>query len=113
MVRRGSVAAHGTWAPPGGHVDAGEDPVAAAMRELQEETGINAAPVRILQIAEVVTGRTAYLLTTVLATPRTHERGRARSDADELGWFRPDELRRLHELAPGVRFLLERVGLVA
>jgi 8-oxo-dGTP pyrophosphatase MutT (NUDIX family) len=30
------------WLPPGGHVDANEDPVQAALREVREETGITA-----------------------------------------------------------------------
>ncbi|ACU53867.1 NUDIX hydrolase [Acidimicrobium ferrooxidans DSM 10331] len=113
LVRRGSPDANGTWAPPGGHVDPGEDPVAAAIRELAEETGVHAAPVRVLQVAEVLADRGAYVLWTVLATPRGRARGNARSDADALGWFGPDDLRHLRPLAPGVRSLLERLGLIA
>ncbi|TDB81490.1 NUDIX domain-containing protein [Micromonospora sp. KC721] len=39
LIERGD--GHG-WALPGGHVDPGEDPTAAAFRELAEETGLNA-----------------------------------------------------------------------
>lgn len=34
----------GFWSLPGGHVDAGEDPLAAAVREVYEETGIRISP---------------------------------------------------------------------
>ncbi|WP_047573085.1 NUDIX domain-containing protein, partial [Pseudomonas syringae] len=33
-------AALGIWVQPGGHVDPGESPVLAALRELLEETGV-------------------------------------------------------------------------
>ena len=42
--RRGSHGA-GTWAPPGGHLELGEAPIACARRELLEETGLTAGTV--------------------------------------------------------------------
>ena len=50
----------GIWLPPGGHIDANEDPVQAVLREVREETGI---------IAEVVPGGRTYTFTNVQSLP--------------------------------------------
>jgi 8-oxo-dGTP pyrophosphatase MutT (NUDIX family) len=47
VVHRGRVALHwhrklGAWLPAGGHVEPGEDPVQATLREIREEFGIEA-----------------------------------------------------------------------
>lgn len=41
-------AAHGFWQMPQGGIDAGEDPKTAALRELEEETGVRADQVEII-----------------------------------------------------------------
>jgi len=108
LVCRGSGAAIGTWAPPGGHIEAGENPLAAAQRELAEETGLIAVPVRVLQVAEVGQGERASILTTVLMQLRLSPPAKARSDAADIGWFRIEALARA-PLAPGVGSLLTRL----
>lgn len=42
LVERSGGTMSGRWSAPGGHVDAGESTLAAATRELLEETGITA-----------------------------------------------------------------------
>ena len=41
LGRRLSKHGRGTWAPPGGHMEFGESPVEAAVREVKEETGLD------------------------------------------------------------------------
>lgn len=52
LVRRaGTGRADGLWAPPGGHLDAGEFPLAAAVRECAEETGLALDAARVSHCA--------------------------------------------------------------
>lgn len=43
-IRRKHYPFEGQWALPGGFLDEGETPIAAAVRELQEETGVKIRP---------------------------------------------------------------------
>jgi 8-oxo-dGTP diphosphatase len=42
LGRRRGAHGQGTWAPPGGRLEAGEPPATAVERELKEETGLEA-----------------------------------------------------------------------
>lgn len=46
VSQAGKTALHwhrlGLWLPPGGHIEADEDPIQAVLREVQEETGLTA-----------------------------------------------------------------------
>lgn len=51
-IERGRPPSVGRWALPGGRIEPGEEPVAAARRELSEETGLVAADGAHLAVLE-------------------------------------------------------------
>jgi 8-oxo-dGTP pyrophosphatase MutT (NUDIX family) len=54
------------WALPGGRCDAGEAPVAASLRELQEELGLELKPDDVLGQLDDYPTRSGYLITPVV-----------------------------------------------
>lgn len=54
LIERGKGPLRGLWSLPGGHIEAGERARAAALREIQEETGIVAELGGLLDIHEVL-----------------------------------------------------------
>jgi 8-oxo-dGTP diphosphatase len=54
LVERGKGAATGLWSLPGGHIELGETAAAAALRELREETGVEAELVGVAGVRDVV-----------------------------------------------------------
>jgi 8-oxo-dGTP pyrophosphatase MutT (NUDIX family) len=65
--RASSLRSHrGQWALPGGRCDAGETPVAAALRELDEELALELAPDAVLGLLDDYPTRSGYLITPVV-----------------------------------------------
>lgn len=97
LIERARDPFEGHWALPGGFVDAGESPDVAAMRELKEETGVEAVPTVALG-AFGAPGRdprgwvvsVGYL---GFASPDCT--ALAGDDARKVGWFRVDSLPKL------------------
>lgn len=54
LARRTKAPDAGLWGFPGGHVEPGETALAAAVRELREETGIHAEPIEYLTNIDVI-----------------------------------------------------------
>jgi 8-oxo-dGTP pyrophosphatase MutT (NUDIX family) len=69
LTRRASgLRAHSSqWALPGGRCDAGETPVAGALRELHEELGLELGPDDVLGQLDDYPTRSGYLITPVVA----------------------------------------------
>ena len=65
LARRGKEPDAGLWGFPGGHVELGETALQAAVRELREETGVEAHPLGYLPIS------TCCATIRMAASPRT------------------------------------------
>jgi 8-oxo-dGTP pyrophosphatase MutT (NUDIX family) len=66
-LRAAGLRAHGNqWALPGGRCDEGETPMAAALRELDEEIGLKLAPDDVLGMLDDYPTRSGYLITPVV-----------------------------------------------
>lgn len=54
LVRRGRPPRQGQWGLPGGLVELGEPVVAAALREVREETGLTVAPGEVITVVDLI-----------------------------------------------------------
>lgn len=54
LIRRGTPPRQGEWSLPGGRIEAGERTVDAALRELREETGVEAEITGLIDVVDGV-----------------------------------------------------------
>ncbi|TVL88466.1 NUDIX hydrolase [Streptomyces sp. SAJ15] len=96
LIERGWEPFAGSWALPGGHVGAGESSLAAAARELDEETGITVPAADLLQVAAYdAPGRDPrgrYVTVAYTATLPSLVQPTAGDDATAARWWPLDAL---------------------
>lgn len=112
LVRRGQAPNRGAWGFPGGRIEPGEPLAEATLRELREETGVEAEFLRAFAAVDAIstdpeTGAAHhFVLIAGLCRWRAGEPVAA-DDAADAGWFPIDGLDR----APAP--LLDRVAALA
>jgi 8-oxo-dGTP diphosphatase len=98
LIRRGTPPRLGEWSIPGGRIEWGETAMAAARRELLEETGIEAEILGLVDVVDgLFTSRTSgettrhYVMVDYVAraTGGTLQAG---DDAADAAWFALDAL---------------------
>jgi len=114
VVHEGRVLLHfhpklGIWLPPGGHIEPNELPDEAAVREVEEETGVHAElagekalpiayPVQLVRPAgiqvENIPPDHQHIDLVYFAKPILghHEITPAYAEQDHVGWYDPEEL---------------------
>ncbi|NWG16282.1 MAG: NUDIX hydrolase [Chloroflexi bacterium] len=92
LVKRANEPKKGFWTLPGGFVDAGEDPRAAASREVEEETALLVQINRLLDVFH--TPDDGGLADIVIAYDAgvTGGAALAADDAEAVAWFGRDDL---------------------
>ena len=56
LIRRGKAPRKGEWSLPGGGIELDETTKAAALRELREETGVEAEILGLLDVVDLIDG---------------------------------------------------------
>jgi ADP-ribose pyrophosphatase YjhB (NUDIX family) len=103
LIQRGREPTLGFWGFPGGAQELGETIIEAALRELAEETGVDAEAPRILDAFDAIetdeAGRVRrhFTIVAVGLDWRAGE-GQAGDDAAATGWFSPQSLHAIRVL---------------
>ncbi|MEE9416062.1 MAG: NUDIX domain-containing protein [Acidimicrobiales bacterium] len=108
LIRRGHGPAAGEWSIPGGRVEAGELMASAVIRELHEETGLDAVCGRFVGWAELLDDPQHFVVLDFEVTIMTSDdEPTAGSDATEAAWVSLGSIAELNMVAGLVDFLAD------
>ena len=111
MIRRGRAPGTGLWSLPGGRVEAGETLAEAVVRELAEETGIEAVCDQFVGWVERIGADYHYVILDFRVTVLDPSDPKAGDDADEAAWVPLHEVAEL-DLVDGLAEFLHENGVI-
>lgn len=112
LVRRANEPAAGTWSLPGGRVEPGEEPTAAVLREVAEETGLRVVITGLIGSVELSAGPgVVYAVDDFSCRALGGGVLGAGDDATDVGWFGPREVAAL-PCSPGLVQSLREWGVL-
>jgi mutator protein MutT len=112
LVRRGEGPAQGAWAIPGGRVEAGETLAEAVVRELAEETGLEAVCGDLVDWVERIGADHHFLIFDFWVTVLDPKDPVAGDDAAEAAWVPLTDVAD-HALVDGLAEFLHTNGVIA
>lgn len=93
LVQQRKPSAYGLWSCPGGHIEPGETPEQAVLREIREELGTDLLALQPLDVYEILSNEDGHTIVIHSFTGRLA--GEIQLNTDELlayKWFSMDEL---------------------
>ena len=111
LIRRGHGPAAGEWSIPGGRVNAGETLAEAVVRELAEETGVEAVCDSLVGWVERIGDGYHYVIFDFLVTILSGDPPVAGDDAAEARWIPLDQVAELR-LVEGLAEFLHDNGII-
>jgi 8-oxo-dGTP diphosphatase len=111
LIRRGRGPAAGEWSVPGGRVELGETLAEAVVRELAEETGLEAVCGSLVGWVERITPEHHFVILDFYATLLDDRAPVAGDDAAEVAWVPLADVAE-HRLVEGLAEFLHQHGVI-